>query len=188
LVRVRKIGLVSVHPDDVDTVETEPNTYTRHGRIACGGSCATATGYAGTFGALMSRQENGQDVLFMLSCNHVLASCNQISLRMPILAPAPDDARPDGELPESIARLHEAIALQTGSLGIAGACEEDVALGIILKPERVSSWQGNGAEGYDTPIAIVDSRPGMLVKKFGRTTGLTHGVVDSLVADPYPVH
>jgi hypothetical protein len=107
---------------------------------------------------------------------------------MPILAPAPDDARPDAELPTSIARLHEAIALQTGSLGIAGACEEDVALGEILDPGRVSSWQGNEANGHDTPSAIVDPKPGLRVKKFGRTTGLTHGVVDSLVADPYPVH
>jgi len=185
-VRVQKIGLVSVHPYDVEGVATEPNAYTREGRVACGGSCSTATGYAGTLGALVSRE--GDESLFMLSCNHVLAACNQISLGMPILAPAPHDARPDSVLPVSIARLHEAVALQTGSLGIVAACEEDVALGRILDKDRVSSWQGDPNEGYDTPTEIVDPKPGLRVKKFGRTTGLTRGIVDSLVADPYPIH
>jgi hypothetical protein len=182
----RRIGLISVHPEDVDGVETEPHVFTKTGRLACGSLCATATGFPGTFGAIVSRE--GEGSLFMLSCNHVLAACNQIDLGMPILVPAVDDARPGRELPTSIALLHEAVALQTGSIGIAGAVEEDVALGRILDAERVSSWQGTAKGGYDTPQEIADPKPGMLVKKFGRTTGLTHGVVDALVADPYPIH
>lgn len=186
-VRIQKIGLVTVHPDDVDGVETEPNAYLLdNGRVACGGSCATATGYAGTIGALVKKE--GSDLIFLLSCNHVIAACNQIDPGMPIMAPAPDDARPNGVLPRSIARLHEAILLQSGSLGLAGSGEEDLALGLVLDQDLVSSWQGDPADGFDTPTEVVDAKPGMRVKKFGRTTGLTHGVVDSLVAEPYPVH
>jgi hypothetical protein len=186
-VRIRKIGLVTVHPDDVDGVETEPHAYVcENGRVACGGSCSTATGYAGTIGALVRKAKD--DSIYLLSCNHVIAACNQIDPGMPIMAPAPDDARPDKVLPLSIARLHEAILLQTGSLGLAGSGEEDLALGRIINPDLVSSWQGDPENGFDTPTEIVDAKPGMKVKKFGRTTGLTFGVVDALVAEPYPVH
>jgi hypothetical protein len=186
-VRIQKIGLVTVHPDDVDGVETEPHVYVLdNGRVACGGSCVTATGYAGTIGALVRKE--GSDSIFLLSCNHVIAACNQIDPGMPIMAPAPDDARPHSELPRSIARLHEAVLLQTGSLGLAGSGEEDLALGLVIDPDLVSSWQGDSTDGFDTPTEIADAKPGMRVKKFGRTTGLTHGVVDALVPEPYPVH
>ena len=92
-VRVRKIGFVTVHPDEADGVETEPHAYVcENDRVACGGSCATATGYPGTIGALVRKE--GDDWIYLLSCNHVIAACNQIDRGMPIMSPAPDDARP----------------------------------------------------------------------------------------------
>jgi hypothetical protein len=65
--------------------------------------------------------------------------------------------------------------------------KEDVAIGRVVRSDSVSSWQGSGAGGYDTPTKIVAPSSGMSVKKFGRTTGLTHGTVQSLVNSPQPL-
>jgi hypothetical protein len=185
-IEVRKIGLVSIRPEQTKPGKAtrEPNIYVRKKRIGCGGSCATGSGDAGTFGAIVAREDDGS--LFMLSNNHVLASCNHIPPGMPIMAPASDDSRPGAWHPESIAELAEVIPLRSGDFRHVAPCEEDVALGLILKPDSVTSWQGD-AEGYDTPTAVADPVSGMRVKKIGRTTGLTEGVIHTAAGEPIPI-
>jgi hypothetical protein len=51
----------------------------------------------------------------------------------------------------------------------------------------ISSWQGNATEGYDTPEIAASSLSMMQVKKFGRTTALTEGIVEAKVTTPMPV-
>jgi hypothetical protein len=185
-VTIRKIGLISISPDKASKVTGEQRVYKRGDRIACGSSCAAGGGGdSGTFGAIVTK--GGDDTLFLLSNNHVIAGCNQIPPGMPIMSPAPADARPDGYAPLSIAVLTEAIAMHSGNPKHVPPCEEDVALGRITLPDSVSSWQG-GEDGYDTPTEIVDPEPDMKVKKVGRTTGLTTAVVDGEVSDPYGVN
>lgn len=181
---VRKIGLVSVNPDQANNATTEPKTHLRKERITCGSSCATAGGDAGTIGAVVKRLDD--EKFFIMSNNHVLAGCNTIPLGMPILAPWPEDCRPDGCLPRSIARLAAVVALRVGDPQHVKPCEEDLALGALLSPDLVSSWQG-GDDGYDTPAEIAEPISGMRVKKMGRTTGLTTAVVDTIVFDPTPI-
>lgn len=185
-VTIRKIGLISISPDKAAKATGEPRVYKRGNRIACGSSCATGGGGdSGTFGAIVTK--GNDETLFLLSNNHVIAGCNQIPPGMPIMSPAPADARPDGDVPLSIAVLTEAIAMQSGNPKHVPPCEEDIALGRITLPDSVSSWQG-GEDGYDTPTEIVDPEPDMRVKKIGRTTGLTLGMVDGEVSDPYAVN
>jgi hypothetical protein len=63
----------------------------------------------------------------------------------------------------------------------------DLALARVSNPNAVSSWQGNENEGFDTPTAISEPFSLQRVKKFGRTTGLTLGVVEAKIATPTPI-
>ncbi len=183
-VQLLKIGLVSLRPDQAGKATREPNAFLHDDRIACGSSCASGGGDAGTFGALVKR--HGDENLYMLSNNHVLAGCNHIPPGMPIMAPASDDARPNAPHPRSIGELGLTLPLQSGDPRHVDPCEHDLALGRILDLDGVTSWQGDD-EGYDTPKEIVDPKAGMAVKKTGRTTGVTTGLVHTLVFDPIPI-
>jgi hypothetical protein len=180
-VSLMKTTLIGISPDQATDI-TDPETYERGERIACGSSIATCKGSPGTLGALV-QDKDGQ--ISLLSCNHVLAAVNQLPFGLPILSPAPIDARAFGTLPRAIARLSRSIPLRPGHHGHVKACEEDVALGEVLDADTVSSWQGT-APGYDTPAEICDPEDGMKLKKFGRSTGLTRGAVSILINDPYP--
>ena len=184
-ISVRKAGLISVSPDRASRVTGEPKVYIRDGRIACGSSCASAGGDAGTLGALVKKE--GKEEFYLLSNNHVLAGCNHIPPGMHILAPAPGDAKPGGTPPTTLAELADVLPMYSGYPEHVPACEEDVALGMLKDAALVSSWQGDEAEGYDTPADTVDPEMGMRVKKVGRSTGMTVATVDVEVSDPYPI-
>jgi hypothetical protein len=53
--------------------------------------------------------------------------------------------------------------------------ELDAAIFEVTSPKAVSSMQGDGR--YDTPSAVGQTLGGTDVKKIGRTTGETHGVL-----------
>ena len=148
-IMIRNVGLISINPSQVGKFAGEPKVYSRDGRIACGSSCATTVGDAGTLGAIVTKA--GGESLFVLSNNHVLAGCNQIPPGLPIMSPAPFDARPGGLPPLAIAVLSEAIPMHSGNPKHVKPCEEDAALGEIRLPDQVSSWQG-GDDGYDVTV------------------------------------
>ncbi len=187
-------------PDKVDDVAVETRVMGRlkagpaasggqgffhqhNGRIACGSSCAPSReNYAGTLGCL-AKTRDGRMVL--VSNNHILAACNHTPVGMPILAPATMDARPRRPAPAAAGLFDSMIELRSGVPSLVEPMRLDAATALVEDPERVSSWQGDAAHGYDTPHDIVAPQAGLRVKKWGRTTGLTAGTVEAFVPTPW---
>ena len=191
---INRIGPVVVRPEASSSVTHAGGMYLRAGRVACGSSCApSAEQYAGTLGALVRRQEHHGsdgalgDPLFLLSNNHVLSAGNHIPVGQPILSPANIDARPGTRAPGEVGQHAEICELRSGDPELVPAGRDDIAIATAIA-DVVSSWQGDDLEGYDTPSSTISVQSEMRVKKFGRTTGLTTGVVESrqaLFALPY---
>jgi hypothetical protein len=57
----------------------------------------------------------------------------------------------------------------------------DAAVAEVIDTTLVTSWQGDDVTGYDTPAQTVTPVTGMRVKKFGRTTGMTTGVLEAKI-------
>jgi hypothetical protein len=183
---VNRIGRVVIRPETASTVTHTGNVYLRGGRVACGSSCAPSTeGYAGTFGALAHKTNAGNNHLYLLSNNHVLAAGNHIPVGMPILSPANMDARPGVRAPGEVARHAEICELRSGDPALVPVSCDDVAIAEVVEPASVSSWQGDAADGYDTPTAHAQVLSNMTVKKVGRTTGLTTGTTEARIVAPF---
>ncbi len=177
-IKIDRIGKVIVRPEASTGAAPTGNIFTHRGRVACGSSCAPAgEPYAGTLGALVRKRSGG--TIYVLSNNHVLAACNHMPVGMPIMAPSGIDARPGGRAPLEVCRHAEIAELRSGFPSLVAPNKEDVALASVTDPSVLSSWQGDGPEGYDTPRTVAAPHSGMRVKKFGRTTGLTYGVVEA---------
>jgi len=175
--RVHNIGRLYVKPHQASATTNRGNLYERNGRIACGSSCApSGRDYSGTIGAIAKKDNH----LFALSNNHVFADCNHTPIGQPILSPSAMDGRPGVRAPGEVCRHSEIIELRSGAPTLVTPCREDLAIGELSDPNSMSSWQGDNSAGYDTPTASIAPTTGMVVKKFGRTTGLTFGTVQSL--------
>ena len=184
-VRAHKMGNVVVRPDAAASASNHGHLFEKNGRIACGSSCApTSENLSGTLGALV--RAAGSHQLYILSNNHVLAGCNHVPLDQPILSPSSADGKPSLRAPGEIARHERIHELRSGSPNFVNPCDADLALARATDPTILSSWQGD-ANGYDTPAASLEPKSGMRVKKFGRTTALTHGLVEARVIAPMPV-
>jgi len=180
---VTRVGKVMVRPEAASAATHRGLVFERRGKIACGSSCAPAgEPHAGTLGALVKKRS--QDGLYILSNNHVLAAGNHVAVGMPILAPSPSDASPTTRAPGEVARHAEICELRSGVPALVPAGREDLAIARVPDASKVSSWQGDRG-GYDTPTSTVDPRAGLLVKKVGRTTGLTTGVVEARIHTPF---
>jgi len=152
---------------------------------------------AGTFGCLVRRGNE----LFILSNNHVLANVNQCKIGDPILQPG----RYDGGTPQDqIATLAEYVSLDFGgdaaTCDLAGAVEKGLnALASIAgSSHRLMAYQqtpGNNRMdaalarpvdpaavkpdilGIGRPVGVRQASLGTAVKKSGRTTGYTEGLI-----------
>jgi hypothetical protein len=62
--------------------------------------------------------------------------------------------------------------------------QSDAAIASVPDDNTVTSWQGDDNTGFDTPAVTVPPASGQRVKKVGRTTGVTFGVVESLIPAP----
>ena len=83
---------------------------------------------------------------------------------------------------------HDMISeLRTGHPALVDPCVADLALAIASDEAILSSWQGSKHGGYDTPATTCPPLSRMAVKKFGRTTSLTHGIIEARVVTPQPV-
>lgn len=171
-VRYRRSPL-SVKPDtSVRSANTPSLYYCPNGALACGSSCALSTdNSAGTMGALLRFHGNNQ--LYVLSNNHVIGGCNHAEKDAIKTMPAHIDSRSVAAL--EVGKLSQIIPLESGNPDFVEACEVDAAIGRVTYPDRVTSWQGSFSEGYDFPEQVLPLTSRMRVKKFGRTTGLTHG-------------
>lgn len=180
---VHNTGKATVKPVAASASTNSGNLYEHNGRLACGSSCAPADkGYAGTFGALV-RKRNGRS-LYALSNNHIFSDCNHLSLGMPIQAPAGRDSKPaPARPPGAFCENSEMLELRSGCPVVVPRCRADLAIAKISNPDDVSSWQGDAGEGFDTPTATREPQRRLKVKKFGRSTGLTHGIIVSRIVE-----
>ncbi|MDR1482603.1 MAG: S1 family peptidase [Synergistaceae bacterium] len=176
-IRLRKLSPLSINPEQSLKSTNRPNVFL-HGegtRRACGSSCApSGAQFAGTMGAIIRQNEQ----LYVLSNNHVIGGCNHGFLDTIIMSPATGDSVL-GITPFEVGRLNKLCQLKSGDPFFIEPCVVDAALARITNPDFVTSWQGDLENGYDTPENIVEPVARMKVKKFGRTTGLTHGFIES---------
>lgn len=155
--------------------------FERNDRIACGSSCAPINeSFAGTMGAIASLG----DSLFVLSNNHVFACCNHTPIGMHICCPSAMDAKAGRRPPTSFATYHQMVELRSGDPMCVTPATLDAAAAIVTVPEAITSWQGD-ENGFDTPSLSVAPASEMRVKKVGRTTGLTLGVIEAEVNTPW---
>jgi len=189
-VRVNNIGNPTVKPDlsrkNTNRGHFYPHTYQSDLRVACGSSCAPMNEtYHGTLGALVRKA--GSNDLYILSNNHVLAAGNQTVVGMQISSPATTDVHADMKFgPKVIARHSEIVELRSGVPALVPPCTADLAIGAVADERIVSSWQGDDENGYDTPTTVSAPVSGMVVKKFGRTTGFTKGMIQAFSRRPNP--
>lgn len=180
-VEARLMGKLKTGPTAMSAV-SGGKLFEHNNRIACGSSCApSGEKYAGTFGALLRAGGKMQ----ALSNNHVFAACNHTPVGMPILAPSTMDARPGRRAPSEICRHERIVELRSGDPILVQPMTLDAALGEVVDERVVSSWQGDDSDGFDTPATTTAPVSGMKVKKIGRTTGLTTGIVEAYVPTPW---
>jgi len=185
-VLAHKMGAISIRPEAASAATNRGNIFERNGRICCGTSCGpTSEGSSGTLGAIVTLGQ-GHD-LFLLSNNHVFAGCNHVPHNQPILAPSSHDGRPDARAPHEVGRHYAISPLTSGDPFFVVPSNGDMALARASDPDAISSWQGDEHSGYDTPTDLIEPLSLMGVKKTGRTTGLTFGVVEARVTTPMPV-
>jgi hypothetical protein len=181
-VKAKLLGRLKAGPAPAMGIQGGGNLFERNGRIACGSSCAPSNEkYAGTFGALIKQGAT----MLALSNNHVFAACNHTPVGMPILSPSTMDARAGRRAPTEICQHNQIVELRSGDPALVTPMTLDAAVAIVANEAVVTSWQGDDTNGYDTPTAAEAPTSAMKVKKFGRTTGLTAGVVEALVPTPW---
>lgn len=156
---------------------------------------------AGTLGCLVKKN----DQIFILSNNHVLANSNQAEIGDPILQPGPYDggSYPDDHIanledfvPINIIGLPSECPFATGAAGFLNGIAKlfgssvkmqaidqqaienlvDAAIARPLNPEDVS----DEILEIGTIQGSAEAELGMAIKKSGRTTGLTTGVVEQV--------
>jgi len=156
---------------------------------------------AGTLGCLV--QKDGQK--FILSNNHVLANSNQAEIADPILQPGPYDGGtyPDDHIagledfvPINIIGLPSECPIATGTASLLNGIAKllgsqvrmqainqqplenlvDAAIARPLNPEEVS----DKILQIGTIQGTAAGELGMAIKKSGRTTGLTNGVIEQV--------
>ena len=149
------------------------------GAIACGSSVGIGNKRnAGTLTALVRKR--GSDELFGISCNHVTGGCSTARPGVPIVVPGILDVSAEHPAMHVIGHHHDVAPMSTGLPSVARAAvkqNRDLACFRIADEALVTSVQGTGPNGYDTPQKTTHPEPGMRVKKWGRTTGFTHGTI-----------
>lgn len=122
---------------------------------------------AGTIGALVT---DGA-LRYALSNQHIYAAENRVSIGDNLLQPGPADG---GSSPtDAIGTL---AAFEPITYSLLANNRIDAALALTTEVDHRTPRDGYGAPRTTTATA----RPGMKVKKYGRTTGLTTGRVDAI--------
>jgi hypothetical protein len=144
-----------------------------NGVYTCGSSISVGNCVsAGTLGCLVT-DVNGQ--VFGLTNNHVTGGCGYSEVNVPIVAPGLFDVRPGGHDPFTLGHHANVAPWYTGIPDNVDATGNiDAALFRIGNPGLVSSMQRNA---YDTPTSVAAPVTGIAVRKAGRTTGVTNGVI-----------
>ncbi len=168
---------------DQNVQSTFQAIYSHQGRIACGSSIGLGNQRnAGTLSALI-KHAGGK--LYGMSCNHVTGGCNTASVGTPVVAPGIQDVGPDHH-EITVIGLHDSTGpMSQGLPSITDvSTNTDLAFFEITAPDLISSMQGEGDDAYDTPTQFVTAKEKMRVKKWGRSTKLTHGEVKRIIHEP----
>lgn len=138
---------------------------------ACGVSVGHFRVTAGTLGCLV-RKTNGTPGEFILSNNHILANENNASIGDSILQPG----KLDGGINPPIAELTDFQPLNFSG----GSNFIDAAIAQVINPGDVLPNIQRIGRVANPPMTALQ---GQSVKKHGRTTFLTQGIVDGLAED-----
>jgi hypothetical protein len=168
---------------DQNVQSTYKPLYSREERVCCGSSIGL--GNQRNAGTMMALASSSVGQLLGISCNHVTGGCNTASVGTPIVAPGIQDVSPDqNEI--SVIGLHDSTGPMSQGLpqvfDISNNC--DIAFFDINDPDLVCSQQGEGIDAFDTPTKFAKVKQDIRVKKWGRSTGLTHGEVTKIVSEP----
>ena len=134
---------------------------------------------AGTLGCIVRDRQTSRPLL--LSNNHILANSSNGSdgrcrAGDPILQPGTYDG---GHYPRDIiASLERYIPIREAE-NLADAAVATPVADLVINEEIIGAGPVKG---------ISDALPGMAVRKFGRTTGLTRGEVMAIQVDTNPIH
>lgn len=144
--------------------------------ICCGSSIGLGNQRnAGTLTALARGED---DVLYGLSCNHVVGGCSIAQPGTPVVSPGIQDVSVEHNQLVVIGDYSRPAQMAQGLPSVTGIHRNrDLACFEVRKEAKLTSLQGSGGEAYDTPKVFAAPRVGMAVKKWGRSTGLTHGEI-----------
>lgn len=151
-----------------------------------------------TAGTLGARVIDGEGNVYALSNNHVYANINNASIGDYVIQPGTydggiDPSPPDNNLIDVIGWLYD---YEPIDFSVLGSNTIDAAI-VLTTPSEVGNATPTDSEGYEigygTPNSIIfgdsnsdgffDNMKDLLdlpVKKFGRTTGLTHGQIKEI--------
>lgn len=171
----RELRREDLVPDDVDGVATDVvavGDLAALSRPVLGGSSIGHVDVtAGTMGCLVELAGSPGE-RFVLSNNHVLADSNAATVGDPILAPGPIDG---GDPDDPIAELHDFVMID-----FDGPNEVDAAVARVRDPDDVRPELRTIGALAASPV---DGALYQGVRKHGRTTQHTLGVVVDLAAD-----
>jgi len=131
---------------------------------------------AGTIGCRVTKTVGENVYVYALSNNHVYANCNKANIGDNVLQPGRVDGgvNPD----DAIGILDNYVPIVFGPRG-----ENDVDAAIALCVDTLDNatpQDGYGTPSSDTLALSFPEYQDLPVQKYGRTTGLTHGKVDSI--------
>ena len=132
---------------------------------------------AGSLGCLCRGNQPPRDRhTLVLSNNHVLANSNQGKLGDPVLQPGPaDGGRHPGDLIGSLERFVPIHTSKPNRVDCATARVHPTNVNRLI-----ADFGGAATTYFDATSHTVAARIGMAVRKSGRTTGLTDGIVDAV--------
>lgn len=127
-------------------------------------------------GTISCRVKNGLNQLFALSNNHVLALENDAPLNSYVQQPGLYDAHCTATVGDRIGQLAQFKLIFFGGTDNT----IDAAISTTTAPNLGTATP---SDGYGMPkTTVVSPMLKMLVQKYGRTTGLTHGKIDGINA------
>lgn len=168
---------IKAHPPQIripQSAGSASGTYTLHNDIyTCGSSISVGnTVSAGTLGCLV---RDSAGVLYGLTNNHVSGGCGYSEVNVPIVAPGLIDVRPGSHDPFTLGH-HAVVAPWITGIpdNIDATGNIDAAMFRIRNEDAVSSMQ---RATYDTPTVVASPTTGMVIRKAGRSTGITTGTI-----------
>ena len=156
-----------ISTDVVEVGEVHPYS------IPCGVSVSHQSGKPGTIGCLVGKNDGSSDADFLLSNNHIFANFNKARPGDLIVQPAVGDS---GSNSSAIAKLTDFQVMNFSG----GANFMDAAIAQVISPGSVTPMIQDIGNIDRNPIGASTNQ---LVKKHGRTTGLTHGTVRAIGVD-----